>query len=695
MNFKNNDIATNAFLFAGAVAVLGFVTLLGLTFAIPIAIIGGIGYYLYRKARRPTGTGTLYESTQRRVIRANFPATDEFMTAYMSRLLDAIIASGRPPAYSIFLRMIHTTEALYNEEEFSNPLPPIPPPNTIEEGRYRDKLLALQKKVHDAPRTLELFTTTIWHLYLEFIGHLPAIALTDLQTFREADEGAEPFSIPLIDAIPNLGHAVLAILSYFGKNELVERDLFKSIRVQIEENLDEIDPKKLASPLDYKGTSRDLVYDYLKGTPFLGFFDASIPFRIPEETRFSGQWIIAPPNRGKSVLLSNLVVQDIEKDASIILMDSKGDLIKPFKELASIKDRLVILEPSEDYPLAINPLDLGASTTHTVAFLEYVFSSLLESEPTPLQGTLFRSILIALKATPHATFADFRRILVDGYEPYAEYIKTLDSDDQDFFFKGEFASKTYEQTKQQLLWRIRDLTTRTPLLRNSFRAAKTKINIGQLMDQRKIIIIDTSKALLDDAGSEFLSRMFIAMVRAAADQRSRLNDRDKVPCYFYIDEAHTAISRDTKLAGILTECRSQKIAMVLAHQSTSQITNPLTLAALSDCAIRFANSDEEASQLAPRLRTTPDFLRSLPIGTFAAFVRDFTTGAVPLKIPFIDVTDLPKLTAEQRTSLRREMRERYAFAKQELAQPEPTAPEPSADIAQPPPSIDPLAAQKQ
>src|SRR5439155_25545113 len=82
----------------------------------------------------------------------------------------------------------------------------------------------------------------------------------------------------------------------------------------------------------------------------------------------------------------------------------------------------------------------------------------------------------------------------------------------------------------------------------------------------------------------------------------------------------------------LDECRSQNIALIMAHQRTKQITSENVLDALSNCAIRFANSDEEARYLAPRLRTSPEFLQSLSRGKFAAFVRDLTPEAVAVSV---------------------------------------------------------------
>lgn len=418
---------------------------------------------------------------------------------------------------------------------------------------------------------------------------------------------------------------------------------------------------KYVFPKDSKLDGRDLIVAYLKNTPFYLLLVPNLPFAIPQNTRFSGQWVLAPPNRGKTNLLLSQIERDIHERASILVMDSKGDLINPLRSLASIKDRLVVLEPSLEYPLAINPLDLGASTTHTVSFIEYVFASLLEAEPTPLQSTLFRAILLLLRQVPNATFADFRTVLTKGWKDYEQHIAKMEEEDQEFFTLGEFDSQTYAPTKTQLLWRIRDLTTRIPLLRAMFRAPKTRIDMGALMDSGKIVVLDVRKQILGDEGAEFLGRLYIALVRAAADQRANRRQEDKLPCYFYIDEAHTIISEDTKLAGIIQECRSQNIAMILAHQAISQISSQVTLGALSDCAIRMANSDEETSQLAPRLRTTPELLRGLPIGTFATFVRDTTRQAVRLRIPLAGIPSAPQMTQEEQAALEARMRAEYAY----------------------------------
>ena len=82
-----------------------------------------------------------------------------------------------------------------------------------------------------------------------------------------------------------------------------------------------------------------------------------------------------------------------------------------------------------------------------------------------------------------------------GWRPYEQYIRLMHPEDQAFFFNGEFNSKQYADRRQEVLWRIRDLTTKIPILRDTFSSPTTKIDMGALMDSGKVIILNVSKKL--------------------------------------------------------------------------------------------------------------------------------------------------------------------------------------------------------
>ena len=222
-----------------------------------------------------------------------------------------------------------------------------------------------------------------------------------------------------------------------------------------------------------------------------------------------------------------------------------------------------------------------------------------------------------------------------------------------------------------------------PVMKAMFGAPKTKLDIGKEMDAGKVILINNSKSVLGEEGAEFFGRFFVALILAAAEQRSGRPDKEKLPCYVYIDECQTVIKRDTKIATILDECRSQKIGLILAHQRTEQIKDIDVLSALSNCAIRFANSDDEAKYLADKLRTSQEFLRSLDRGYFAAFVRDVTPSAVAIEVLPVDFSEYEQLSSDEIEAIRGRMRLQYGASGVPPAPPASPPPPPSPATAPP------------
>ena len=74
-------------------------------------------------------------------------------------------------------------------------------------------------------------------------------------------------------------------------------------------------------PDDYRGTPEEVIDAYLSNTPFECLFKAAVPFPLPDEQCFAGHWIVAPPGRGKTTLLHSMFLDDLKRDASIIVMD--------------------------------------------------------------------------------------------------------------------------------------------------------------------------------------------------------------------------------------------------------------------------------------------------------------------------------------------------------------------------------------
>ena len=175
------------------------------------------------------------------------------------------------------------------------------------------------------------------------------------------------------------------------------------------------------------------------------------------------------------------------------------------------------------------------------------------------------------------------------------------------------------------------------------------------MNAGRVIIIDNSKEKLG-AGLEFFSRLFIALILAAAEQGRKNN----IPVYIYIDECQNVIRNDEKIATILNECRSAKIALLMAHQSLAQIDDNKVQAGLADCDLRFANTNNDAKALADGFRTTPEVLQNLDRGQFQLYV-EATKRSTTINVPNANIETWDKMSDPEFQALRREMAKRFSY----------------------------------
>ena len=168
----------------------------------------------------------------------------------------------------------------------------------------------------------------------------------------------------------------------------------------------------------------ELVALYLGQTPLYTFFSTRLPFTVPQRFRFEHTHIVGGSGHGKTQLLQTLILQDVarlqEGKASVIVIDSQGDMIRKIQQLQTtggIADRVVIIDPTEiAAPPALNLFDFGLERANqynaleremlvngAISLYEYVFGALLGAELTARQGVIFRYLAHLLMVVPDAT----------------------------------------------------------------------------------------------------------------------------------------------------------------------------------------------------------------------------------------------------------------------------------------------------
>jgi hypothetical protein len=406
-----------------------------------------------------------------------------------------------------------------------------------------------------------------------------------------------------------------------------------------------------------------------------------VGFPIAQEARFRHHWICAASGKGKTTLLHALLTDDLtlvaQGRASLILMDSKADLIAPIQSLKlfapgePLHGKLVVIEPDIHHPVAINPFKLSASITdpnrqlgldiQSMEFIKDAFSTITETPFSGKQEICFLNLLAVLREIPGANIRTLKDLLSGQYGTHQKYLEKLNGDTR-YFWEKQFNGRDaiYKSTKEEIAYRLDGMLIKSPMLKAILSSPTTKLDLNAEIEQGKVIVINTAQALLGVDGSSLFGRLFIAMIQQIAERRF-LPGANRLPTFFYIDECGDYLKKEAKFAPILNRCRAANIGMILAHQDLSQIS-PDVFSALSNAGIQMVNTYADAPAFARPMRCAPEFLNKEQ-GQFAAMLRDTRSLPVTSHVPKVDFSKAPHMSQDERRVLWAQMHQRYCNSK--------------------------------
>jgi len=260
---------------------------------------------------------------------------------------------------------------------------------------------------------------------------------------------------------------------------------------------------------------------------------------------------------------------------------------------------------------------------------------------------------------PDATIHTLRELMEPGgTEQYRDHIAKLEGTPRRFF-ETEFDSKEFTNTKTQVLRRLYGVLENQTFER-MFTNPQSKFDMFTELNSGKLILINTSKSLLKEQGTEIFGRFFIALIAQAAQERATLPTRDRLPAMVYIDEAQDYF--DQNIGIILSQARKYRVGMIMAHQYLGQLSNGLQEAFEANTSIKLAGgvSARDARALAGQMSCDADLIQRQPKGTFATFVRGLTDRAVPISFPFFVMENLERATKDEIDAIREHSRTAYA-----------------------------------
>jgi hypothetical protein len=424
---------------------------------------------------------------------------------------------------------------------------------------------------------------------------------------------------------------------------------------------------------------------FLEGTPFATILDTPLGTEIPLHVRSAHHWIVAGSGAGKTNALQYFIAKDLERavrgECSIVVLDSQHQLIDKLWSLRlfapgqALDGKLCLLDAADvEFPIAVNLFDMKLDRVAALSLLErekltnsalemydFIIGSLLQSEMTSRQSTLFRFVTRALFGIPDATIHTFHDILQNGPGKYQGAIDTLDETTRQFF-TTDFNNPQFKQTKEQVIARLWAVLGNRTFLR-MFSGPCSKVDLfAEINTPGKVVLINAEKGLLKEEGTELFGRFFLALINQAAAQRSAMPVAERLPCYVYVDECHNYIRNDPKIQVILAEARQQNVGVVLAHQYLAQLETPVLRALNANTSIKMAARLEgtDRGAMARDMNTFPDFIRDQKTGSFAVFVRGETPSAISMHFPLNALARFEAMTSEERALVRQRNRARYA-----------------------------------
>ena len=303
-----------------------------------------------------------------------------------------------------------------------------------------------------------------------------------------------------------------------------------------------------------------------------------IPFGIKSKDRDRHMYVIGKTGMGKSTLLENMAIQDIRNGEGLAFLDPHGatvDRLLDFIPEERIKDVVYFAPFDMGNPIAFNVMeDVGYDKRHlVVSGLMATFKKIWEDAWSARMEYILTNTLLALLEYPGATLLGVNRMYTDKEYRKKVIDNVKDPVVKDFWVK-EFANygDRYTQEATPAIQNKVGQFTGNPLIRNIIGQPKSSFDIREMMDEKKILIINLSKGLVGETnmrllGSMLTTRIFLAAMSRAGTHHSEMQKLP--PFYFYVDEFQN-FANET-FAEILSESRKYKLNLIITNQYIEQM----------------------------------------------------------------------------------------------------------------------------
>ena len=389
--------------------------------------------------------------------------------------------------------------------------------------------------------------------------------------------------------------------------------------------------------------------------------------------RLQHVYIIGKSGCGKSKLMLRMIRDDIINGRGVVVVDPHGELIDETLQVIPENrvDDVVVFDPSDrEYPIAFNLLEQVPDDFKGMVSSGFVgiFKKIFGFSWGPRLEHILRNTVLALLDYPDSTMLSIPRMLTEKpfREEVIEHIK--DPVIADFWVNefGAMDGKFATEAVSPILNKIGQFLS-TPTIRNIVGQPRTAINIRQLMDESKILLVNLSRGKIGEDNAALMGAMMITKVQLAAMSRADTSAVNRAPCFLYVDEFQNFATES--FATILSEARKYGLGLTVAHQYINQMQEEVANAVFGNVGtlISFRVGPSDAEYLAKEYKPVFDETDFVNLEKYHIYIRLLINGVTPpafsartLAPPEMDATLLPRIIEQSR--------QKYSTPREEVEQ---------------------------
>jgi TraM recognition site of TraD and TraG len=302
--------------------------------------------------------------------------------------------------------------------------------------------------------------------------------------------------------------------------------------------------------------------------------------KIPQKDRSIHMYVIGASGTGKTKFLEFPIQQDIQLGNGFGIIDPHGDLIEETKGFLaeyyhktqdeSIFDRVVIVDPTDpDYTVAFNVLEIppGVQPIEQAQELIMVFKRIWADSWGARMEDLLRNSLIAL-GQADLTLCQLPQFLTLQSFRAQVMSKVSNPLTRLYFERFDSLSKANQLTWSDPVTNKVNAFLADERISQMLGQPKSSINLREIMDKRKILLIKLNKGKLTES-ADLIGSLLMAKIQLAAFSRTDIPEGERVPFYLYIDEFQNFASESFQV--VLSEARKYGLSLIMAHQTLEQI----------------------------------------------------------------------------------------------------------------------------